>query len=196
MFLFDDVASLGGLLPVESVVYAVAAGIFLAFFAYWFLQNIVGKLVRRIAKKAVGEENAKTLDELDRNKGFYRFLLRDGSTLRSMISCVGGDLPRVGDTYEDSNLDSIARELSANEGEATLVSKEEKTSKNPFKRKPKADFSRAKFYVTEENAKKALHRYPHKVSILWVILALVLCVGLSIAAAYFVPIIISLFKNK
>ena len=83
MLLFDNTASLGGLLSLKAAIYSIAAGVFLAIFAYWFLQNVVGKLVRRIAKRAVGEENAKTLDELSRNNWLYRYLLSRRVLLRS-----------------------------------------------------------------------------------------------------------------
>ena len=60
MYLFEN-TNLFGLETIDLTAYSIAVGVFFAFFAYWFLQNIVGKLVRRIAKRAIGEENAKTL---------------------------------------------------------------------------------------------------------------------------------------
>ncbi len=197
MLLFDNTASLGGLISLKAAIYSIAAGVFLAIFAYWFLQNVVGKLVRRIAKRAVGEENAKTLDELSRNNWLYRYLLRDNSTLRRLISCVGDTLPRITDKEEGSVLDAIAEESKAedkDEVKATLVEAQPE-KKNPFKKQPPADFTRAKFYCTEENAKKALHRYPKKVSFLWVVLAFVLAVVIAVAATYFLPIILGLFNK-
>ena len=130
MLLFDNTASLGGLLSLKAAIYSIAAGVFLAIFAYWFLQNVVGKLVRRIAKRAVGEENAKTLDELSRNNWLYRYLLRDNSTLRRLISCVGDTLPRITDKEEGSVLDAIAEESKAeskDEVKATLVDAQPET---------------------------------------------------------------------
>jgi ABC-type antimicrobial peptide transport system permease subunit len=157
MYLFNT-TNIFGLETVDLTVYSIAIGVFFAFFAYWFLQNIVGKLVRRIAKRAVGEENAKTLEELDRSNALYRFLLRDGSTLRRMISCVGDTLPTSGE-------------------------------------KGKADFTQAKFFVTEDNAKKALHRYPRKISPWWLVLVFALAAGISFGATYLVPIILDLFSK-
>lgn len=156
MYLFNT-TNIFGLETVDLTVYSIAIGVFFAFFAYWFLQNVVGKLVRRIAKKAIGEENAKTLCELDRNNALNRYLLRDGSTLRRMISCVGDALPKA-------------------EG-------------------GKADFTQAKFFVTEENSKKALHRYPRKISAWWLALVFFLAAGVSFGATYLVPIILDLFSK-
>jgi ABC-type antimicrobial peptide transport system permease subunit len=156
MYLFNT-TNIFGLETVDLTVYSIAIGVFFAFFAYWFLQNVVGKLVRRIAKKAIGEENAKTLEELGRNNALYRYLLRDGSTLRRMISCVGDALPKA-------------------EG-------------------GKADFTQAKFFVTEDNAKKALHRYPRKISPWWLVLVFFLAAGISFGATYLVPIILDLFSK-
>ena len=155
MYLFEN-TNLFGLETIDLTVYSIAVGVFFAFFAYWFLQNIVGKLVRRIAKRAIGEENAKTLDELDRNNALYRYLLRDGSTLRRMISCVDDALPKaVGG---------------------------------------KADFTQAKFFVTEENSRKALHRYPRKISAWWLVLVFALAAGISFGATYLVPVILDMFN--
>ena len=156
MYLFNT-TNIFGLETVDLTVYSIAIGVFFAFFAYWFLQNVVGKLVRRIARKAIGEENAKTLDELGRSNALYRYLLRDGSTLRRMISCVGDTLPKA-------------------EG-------------------GKADFTQAKFFVTEDNAKKALHRYPRKISPWWLVLVFFLAAGISFGATYLVPIILDLFSK-
>ena len=156
MYLFNT-TNIFGLETVDLTVYSIAIGVFFAFFAYWFLQNVVGKLVRRIAKKAIGEENAKTLCELDRNNALNRYLLRDGSTLRRMIFCVGDTLPKA-------------------EG-------------------GKADFTQAKFFVTEENSKKALHRYPRKISAWWLALVFFLAAGVSFGATYLVPIILDLFSK-
>ena len=155
MYLFENTNILG-LETIDLTVYSIALGVFFAFFAYWFLQNIVGRLVRKIAKRAIGEENAKTLDELDRNNALYRYLLRDGSTLRRMISCVGDALPKA-------------------EG-------------------GKADFAQAKFFVTEDNAKKALHRYPRKISPWWLVLVFALAAGISFGATYLVPVILDMFN--
>jgi ABC-type antimicrobial peptide transport system permease subunit len=156
MYLFNT-TNIFGLETVDLTVYSIAIGVFFAFFAYWFLQNVVGKLVRRIAKKAIGEENAKTLEELGRSNALNRYLLRDGSTLRRMIFCVGDALPKT-------------------EG-------------------GKADFTQAKFFVTEDNAKKALHRYPRKISPWWLVLVFFLAAGISFGATYLVPIILDLFNK-
>lgn len=156
MYLFNT-TNIFGLETVDLTVYSIAIGVFFAFFAYWFLQNVVGKLVRRIAKKAIGEENAKTLEELGRSNALNRYLLRDGSTLRRMISCVGDTLPKA--------------------------------------ERGKADFTQAKFFVTEDNAKKALHRYPRKISPWWLVLVFFLAAGVSFGATYLVPIILDLFNK-
>ena len=187
MYLFEN-TNIFGLETIDLTVYSIAIGVFFAFFAYWFLQNIVGKLVRRIAKKAIGEENAKTLDELDRNNALYRYLLRDGSTLRRLISVVGDTLPTVEE--EKSALDKMAEESDKEE-----TDKKEATKKvNPFKKQANADFSRAKFYVTEDNSKKALHRYPRKISVWWLVLVFALAAGISFGATYLVPVILDMFN--
>ena len=93
--LFNDAPLLGWLIDTNILILAIAIGVFLAFFAFWFTQTVIGSLVRRLLSDGVGEENAKTLKEISKDNFIYRFFLRDGSVLRKTVSCVGGEIPVV-----------------------------------------------------------------------------------------------------
>lgn len=83
------------------LVWGICIGAMLAFSVYFFQTRIIGSLVRRLIADAQGEENAKTLAELGKNKAIYRHYLKDNSPLRRLVSVAGGVIPR----NEDDELD-------------------------------------------------------------------------------------------
>ena len=97
LFSTGDAPFLGWVVTTDIVIYAIATGVFLSFVAFWFVQNVVGSLVRELLKSSTAEENGKTLDELGKNNAVYRFLLREGKVLRRTVSVVGGELAVIED---------------------------------------------------------------------------------------------------
>lgn len=207
--LFNDAPLLGWAIDMNILILAIAIGVFLAFLAYWFTQTVVGALVRRLLSDSIGEENAKTLDELSKNNFVFRFLLRDGSTLRRIISCVGGELPireekadgaaieADGSAAEATDAKPEADEAKQKEGsEARIIeSKEEKKGFFERFKKPKKDFSRAKFYIAEDTVEKASAKYPRKISPYWLILVFFLCAVVGVAMTFLLPYIMGLILD-
>lgn len=161
--LFAETPVLGYLVTSEIVIYAIAAGAFLSFVAYWFSQNIAGKLVRRLLAVGVGSENAKSLDELKINTPIYRFLLRDGSALRNLVACVEN---------KDHSTDEGGKKR---------------------KRRVRTDTSKAHFYIDEASAEKAHRKYPKKVNEWWLLLMLILSAGIAFGLTYLIPFMLGLF---
>ena len=198
---FDEAPLLGWLIDTNTLIIAIAIGIFLAFFAYWFTQTVVGSLVRKLLSKGVGEDNAMTLDQLSKNSFVFRFLLRDDSVLRKTVSCVGGALPVIEEekNEEEAN-ESKTEEPSKSEDEsekepvATIVESEKEEKKSFFARfkKPKKDFSKAKFFIAEENMEKAKAKYPRSIKGAWLVLVFFLCVAIGIGMMYLIPFIMDL----
>ena len=85
---------LGHIITTEVVVWGIVVGAMLAFTVYFFQMRVLGSLVRELCASCVGEENAKTLSELGKNKAFYRHFLGENGILRRIISVVGGELPK------------------------------------------------------------------------------------------------------
>ena len=77
----------------EIIVYGICTGAIIAFTLYFFRQRLLGTLVKRLILDALGAENAKTLDELGKNKLIYRHALGDNSILRRYVSVIGDTLP-------------------------------------------------------------------------------------------------------
>ncbi len=69
-------------------------GAILAFSVYFFQTRILGSLIRALLKDAIGEQNAKTLEQIEKNNFFFKFYLRDGSILRKYIKVVGDTVPK------------------------------------------------------------------------------------------------------
>ena len=199
--LFNEAPLLGWAINMNILILAIAIGVFLAFFAYWFTQSVIGSLVRKLLSDGVGEENARSLSELSRNNFIFRFLLRDGSVLRRTVSCVGGELPLREDDAEDEKeeknaLVEEAPETAEANGEARILeSKEEKKSFFARFKKPKKDFSKAKFYIPEEQVEKATAKYPRKISPYWLILVFFLCVIVGVAMTWLLPYIMGLILD-
>lgn len=177
--LFENAPFLGWLVTTDMVIYAIAAGIFLSFVGYWFVQNVVGKLVRKLLKKCKGEENAKTLAALGADKFIYRIMLREGKVLRNIVSVKGGSLTPV-------NV--------KNGGETEPKKKNFKERFASLKR-VKYDYANAEFYIHEDQAEKARAKFAHRFSMWWLLLVLVLCAVIGFAMTYFVPVIMNLIVN-
>lgn len=101
MIMLDTSPYLGHLATTETVVWGICVGAILAFAAYFVQMHVLGSLVRALMGCAVGECNAKTLDELGKNKVFYRHSLRDNSNLRRIVSVEGGSVPKDSDGASD-----------------------------------------------------------------------------------------------
>lgn len=80
---------LGHLLTTEIVVWGACIGAIIAFSINFFQNHILGSFVRKLLKECVGEESAKTLTELGCDRFYYRFFLKNGSSLRKFVGgCV------------------------------------------------------------------------------------------------------------
>ena len=202
---FNDAPLLGWLIDTNILILAIAIGVFLAFFAYWFTQTVVGSLVRKLLSEGVGEDNSKTLDELKKNNFLFRFLLRDGSVLRRTVSCVGNELPlleedsKEAEKEAESTAEEKAEKVPEDAGDDNVAriieSKEEKKSFFARFKKPKKDYSKAKFFISEDNVEKATAKYPKKVSSLWLLLVLFLCISVGIAMTFLLPFIMGLILD-
>ena len=105
-FLFAE----GELIPTNYIIWAICIGTNLGYLYMCFSRNIVGNIVRKLLASAQGEDNAKTLSELGYTKFslFHKFLLKDGGILRSCISVVGGQIPKISNSNgeEEVSFDS------------------------------------------------------------------------------------------
>ena len=196
-FIFDVAPFIGFTITQNILIYAIASGVFLAFFAYWFVQTFNGGLVRKLLKRGVGKEKGATLKELEMDNFLYRWLLRNGSTLRNIVSCDCGELTEIkkGKSNDIANVD-----------EATTESNNEPTEKKlPFKDRAKAffysfrikryDYENVKFFISEENKEKAKGRHSKPVNPLWLPLMLVICAICAFGMTYLLPIIMDFIRN-
>ena len=196
-FIFDVAPFIGFTITQNILIYAIASGVFLAFFAYWFVQTFNGGLVRKLLKRGVGKEKGATLKELEMDNFLYRWLLRNGSTLRNIVSCDCGELTEIkkGKSNDIENVD-----------EATTESNNEPTEKKlPFKDRAKAffysfrikryDYENVKFFISEENKEKAKGRHSKPVNPLWLPLMLVICAICAFGMTYLLPIIMDFIRN-
>ena len=85
-------------IPIQLIVWAIYIGVNLGFLYSYFSKNIVGDVVRRLTVVgATSEENAKSLSELGYKKFsfFHKVLLKDSSSLRSLICVAGNTIPKA-----------------------------------------------------------------------------------------------------
>ena len=177
--LFENAPFLGWMVSTDIFIYALAAGIFLSFVGYWFVQNVIGDLVRKLLKNGVGEENAKTLADLSSDKRLYKFLLREGKTLRNMVSVKGGSLTPV-------NVEKEGKDAPKKKGvKARLASL----------KRVKYDYTNAEFYIPEDKVEKAKSKFAHRSNPFWLLLVFVLCAVVGFAMTFLVPIIMELIMN-
>ena len=185
----DETASLfWRIITHEHVVYyAVALGVFFSFFAYWFTQRYMGGLVRKMLEKGVGEENAVSLEEINANKFVYRYFLRNGSTLRNIISLVDGELKEIKKADESTEeAEGKEKKLSFKERAIKLLSR--------FKTK-KYDYENAKFFISEDNEKKATDRHSRKMSGYWLPLVFVLCILCAFGMTFLFPFVMGMIRK-
>ena len=228
--IFDAAPFIGYTITQKLLVYAIAGGVFLSFVAYWFVQTFNGGLVRKLLERGVGKENGATLKELGKNRFLYRWLLRNGSTLRNLISCDCGELAEIkkirGDeatkteqaesaeeaedaekaeqVAEDNAEKSIIEESNAKESDGSGAEPEKK-EKPSFKDRLKAffrgfrikryNYDGVKFFISEENKRKAKDRHSKPVNPLWLPLVLVLCALCAFGMTYLLPIIMDFIRN-
>lgn len=177
--LFESAPFLGWMVSTDMFIYALAVGIFLSFVGYWFVQNVIGGLVRKLLKNSVGEENAKTLSSLGSDNGFYKFLLREGKTLRNIVCVRGGSLTSVN---------------AEKEGEEAPKKKGFKARFASLKR-VKYDYTNAEFYIPEDKVEKAKSKFAHRSNPFWLLLVFVLCAVVGFAMTFLVPIIMDLIMK-
>jgi hypothetical protein len=177
--LFENAPFLGWMVSTDIFIYALAVGIFLSFVGYWFVQNVIGDLVRKLLKNSVGEENAKTLSSLGSDNGFYKFLLREGKTLRNIVCVRGGSLTSVN---------------AEKEGEEAPKKKGFKARFASLKR-VKYDYTNAEFYIPEDKVEKAKSKFAHRSNPFWLLLVFVLCAVVGFAMTFLVPIIMDLIMK-
>lgn len=81
----------------ELIIWAICIGVVLGFVGNFLSKAIAGPFVRAlISKGAIGENNAILLRDVGfLNKKFLLIALRDGSSLRSIVSVTGGALPTI-----------------------------------------------------------------------------------------------------
>ena len=81
----------------ELIIWAICIGVVLGFVGNFLSKAIAGPFVRAlISKGAIGENNAILLRDAGfLNKKLLLIALRDGSSLRSIVSVTGGNLPTV-----------------------------------------------------------------------------------------------------
>jgi hypothetical protein len=177
--LFESAPFLGWMVSTDIFIYALAVGIFLSFVGYWFVQNVIGGLVRKLLKNSVGEENAKTLSSLGSDNGFYKFLLREGKTLRNIVCVRGGSLTSVN---------------AEKEGEEAPKKKGFKARFASLKR-VKYDYTNAELYIPEDKVEKAKSKFAHRSNPFWLLLVFVLCAVVGFAMTFLVPIIMDLIMK-
>ena len=91
------VATTPDVLTTDFVVWSICAGVCIAFLWNYIYKTAVGPLIRTlIAYEHTSEETALTLKELKMDKPFVKWLLGDKSPIRSYVSVVGGELPKIG----------------------------------------------------------------------------------------------------
>lgn len=83
------------------IVLGITIGAMVAFSVYFFQTRILGSLVRALLQNARGEQNAKTLEEIEKNNFFFKHFLKDGSILRKYVRVVGDTVPKNADDEYD-----------------------------------------------------------------------------------------------
>ncbi len=141
------------------LVWSFAIGFFLAIVLSALHRSIVGRIARALTKEnADAPERAKSLTELGCAHLFYRFLLRDGATLRNII-CFAPTEPQ-----EES-------------------AEQESAGKKPFLPSPEA-----KFYIPEEKSYRASRHFSVARNLWWqVILSAPVLFVLAVAMFWVLP---------
>lgn len=95
------------ILPIKFVVWAICIGTNIGYIYLFFSRNIIGGIVRKMLTSSVGEDNAKTLSELGYKKFslLHKILLKDGGVLRSFVSVVGGEIPKISNPNGETEVD-------------------------------------------------------------------------------------------
>ncbi len=143
----------------EFYVWAACIGFNITMLLTFFLKGAESSfIVKLLTSQSFDEESAHSLKDLKLDGWLIKYLLRDGSTLRKVVTLVGG------------TDDRLALQKGA---------------------KAKVDFDKARFYVTEENKKRA--ESMRKSAIKWYLLP-VFCavsIGIAIGVHFLLPIILN-----
>lgn len=159
-------------IPINPMIWGICIGINLAFLFTFIVRGVNGMIVRPLLSH-IGAENAAALKDLDL-KGlklwFAKRLLRDNSTLRNTVSCVGGKIFQ------------IPVENQATEGE------------KPIEPTFKYDYENTLFYIEKSKAEKARITYgkpsPWYIAVIFMVLSL----GISYLATLAAPYVMSWFN--
>ena len=159
-------------LPINPMIWGICIGINLAFLFTFFVRGVNGMVVRPLLSH-IGKENAVALKDLN-FKGLKlklaKRLLRDKSTLRNTISCVGGKIILVPITSK------------AVEGEKPI---------DPYF---KPDYENTLFYIEEGKLNKARITYGKPSPWYLTIIFMALSIGISYLATLAAPHIMSWFN--
>ena len=187
MFSIFDVAPFIGYTITQTIlIYAIAGGVFLAFFAYWFVQTFNGGIVRKLLERGVGAEKGATLAELGKDKFLYRWLLRNGSTLRNIISCDCGELAEIKKSSRDGEEDNVDKKPTFKDRVKAFF--------RSFRIK-RYNYEGVRFFISEENKEKAIGRHAKTVNPLWLPIAFVMCALCAFGMTYLLPIIMDFIRG-
>lgn len=143
-------------MSVEFYVWAACIGFNITMLFTFFLKGAESRLMKKLLTgQAFSAESARSLNELDINGWLIKFLLRDGSTLRKVVTLAGESDDRL-------TLQKGARR--------------------------RVNFDEAKFYIAEENKKRA--ESMQKSAIKWYLLPVfcALSIGIAIGVHYLIPV--------
>lgn len=143
-------------MSVEFYVWAACIGFNITMVLVFFLKGAESKLMSSLlTSQSFSEESSRSLAEMGLNNKLIRFLLRDGSTLRKVVTLVGGG-------------DRIALKKGA---------------------KARVDFDKAKFYISEDNKKRA--ESMKKSAVKWYMLPVfcAIAIGIAVGIHFLIPII-------
>ncbi len=164
-------------LSLPLIIWGICVGIALGVVYALVCRTASGRLVRALVRSGASDDaSAKTLAELGLSKNLLaRSLLKEGSSMRRSVMMTEGSF------------------------------KEEKASKwkifwyKTFLRDEipqKIDFSRAKFYLPEENRIQAEVRYPaEKHPVFSGVLAVILLIGTGVFATFALPELLQMLDN-
>lgn len=159
-------------LPINPMIWGICIGINLAFLCAFIIRGVNGAIVRLLLSH-IGEENAVALKDLNL-KGLKlklaKHLLRDKSTLRNIIYCVGGNILQI------------------------PVITEQVEGEKPIEPSFKLDFENTLFYIDESKVEKARVTYGKPSPWYLAVFFMVLSLGISYVATLVAPYIMSWFN--
>lgn len=154
------------------LVWTICVGVCLSLVYVFVSKILTGAVIRKLLDKGVGEENAKTLYELELSSFYiklYSFTLRDGKHLRSLVSCVGGTIPKSVEKLEPSN-----------------------DTDKPIEPQEYLDFTKAKFYISKEKEEKARSMYGKAPKWFWLPISLAIAIVVAYLCTLALPWVLGL----